>query len=254
MTQRHHRLAPRPQLADDVATYVRDLIVSGQVRGGEFLRLESLAEQLGTSVTPVREALVSLRGEGFVVLQPRRGFMVAPFTKQDILDIYQVQAYLAGELAARACPAFDQQGLDGLGALQTELETAHDRNDAEEVERLNHDFHRTVNVAARAPKLAQFLVTATRYSPRLFFAQIAGWTQASADDHEAILAALNEGDPEKARASMMSHVTKAGALLADYLESQGMWNTEFGSARTTAGFIRTVTENRAPPRRAAATT
>src|SRR5690349_1621469 len=72
------RLAPRPQLADDVAAYVRDLIVSGQVRAGEFLRLENLAEQLGTSVTPVREALVSLRGEGFVTLQPRRGFMVSP--------------------------------------------------------------------------------------------------------------------------------------------------------------------------------
>ena len=226
MTQEIHRPATRPQLADDVATYVRDLIVSGQVRAGEFLRLESLAEQLGTSVTPVREALVSLRAEGFVVLQPRRGFMVAPFTKQDILDIYQVQAYLAGELAARACAALDQDRLDGLRDLQTELEAAHDRKDAEEVERLNHNFHRTINVAARAPRLAQFLVTATRYSPRLFFAQIDGWTQASADDHAAILAAFKEGDPEKARASMMSHVTKAGALLADHLETQGIWNPE----------------------------
>ena len=61
MTLQNRRLAPRPQLSDDVAAYVRDLIVSGQVRAGEFLRLESLADQLGTSVTPVREALLSLR-------------------------------------------------------------------------------------------------------------------------------------------------------------------------------------------------
>lgn len=225
MVQGIHPLATRPQLSDDVATYLRDLIVSGQVRAGEFLRVESLAEQLGTSVTPVREALVSLRGEGFVVLQPRRGFMVAPFTRQDIVDIYQVQAYLAGELAARACLVLDRDRIQGLRAVQTDLEAAHNRMDAEEVERLNHDFHRIINVAARAPKLAQFLVTATRYSPRLFFARIAGWAQASADDHDAILGALQEADPEKARDSMASHVTKAGALLAEHLEAQGMWTT-----------------------------
>lgn len=220
------RLAPRTQLADDVAAYVRDLIVSGQVRAGEFLRLEGLAEQLGTSVTPVREALVSLRGEGFVVLQPRRGFIVAPFTKQDILDVFQVQAYLSGELAARACVALNRDGLDRVRTIQTELEAAHHRDRAEEVERLNHEFHRAINVAARAPKLAQFLATAARYSPRLFFAQIAGWAQASADDHDMILAALGKRHPEKARSAMTEHVTKAGALLADHLESQGLWNTE----------------------------
>jgi DNA-binding GntR family transcriptional regulator len=220
------RLAQRPQLADDVAAYVRDLIVSGQVRAGEFLRLENLAEQLGTSVTPVREALVSLRGEGFVTLQPRRGFMVSPFTKQDIIDIYQVQAYLAGELAARACAHLDDALLEQLRGFQRELENAHERGDAEAVEQLNHEFHRTINAAAAAPKLAQFLVTATRYSPRMFFAPIGGWTQASADDHDAILAALNDRDAERARSAMVRHVTNAGTLLADHLDTTGMWREE----------------------------
>lgn len=226
MSHPTQRLAPRTQLADDVAAYVRDLIVSGQVRAGEFLRLESLAAQLGTSVTPVREALVSLRGEGFVVLQPRRGFLVAPFTKQDILDVYQVQAYLAGELAARACAALDPGRLDRLRGIQTELEAAHHHARPEEVERLNHEFHRTINLAAGAPKLAQFLATAARYSPRLFFARIAGWAQASADDHDLILAALGAGDPEQARSAMTEHLSKAGVLLAGHLESQGLWNEE----------------------------
>jgi DNA-binding GntR family transcriptional regulator len=224
MTTSNRRIAPRPQLSDDVSNYVRDLIVSGQVRAGEFLRLETLAAQLGTSVTPVREALVSLRGDGFVILQPRRGFMVAPFTKGDILDIYQVQAYLAGELAARACAALSSDELAELRDLQGQLSAAHERGEAEAVEQLNHEFHRAINVAAHAPKLSQFLATATRYSPRLFFAKIAGWTQASADDHEAILAAFADGDPERARQAMSRHVSKAGELLADHLESEGMWD------------------------------
>ena len=226
MTTQHRRLAPRPQLSDDVAAYVRDLIVSGQVRAGEFLRLELLADQLGTSVTPVREALVSLRGDGFVILQPRRGFMVAPFTKRDILDIYQVQAYLAGELAARACKALSPDDVEQIRQIQTRLTGAHERNETEEVERLNHEFHRAINVAAAAPKLSQFLVTATRYSPRMFFAQIAGWTQASADDHDAILDALTDDDPERARTTMSEHVSNAGALLADHLEAEGVWRED----------------------------
>lgn len=233
MTTQNRRVAPRPQLSDDVSNYVRDLIVSGQVRAGEFLRLETLAAQLGTSVTPVREALVSLRGDGFVILQPRRGFMVAPFTKSDILDIYQVQAYLAGELAARACSALSAEDLDELRDLQAQLTAAYDRGEAETVEQLNHEFHRAINLAAHAPKLSQFLATATRYSPRLFFAQIAGWMQASCDDHEAVLAAFAAGDPERAREAMAQHMSKAGKLLADHLEAEGMWRDADGHGRGT---------------------
>jgi DNA-binding GntR family transcriptional regulator len=218
--------APRPQLADDVAAYVRDLIVSGQVRSGEFLRLESLAAALGTSITPVREALLALRGEGFVTSEPRRGFRVASFTRQDVADVYLVQSYLAGELAARACEALDRGEVEGLEGVQADLRAAHRSRNAEAVERLNHDFHRRINRAAAAPKLTRFLVTATRYSPRLFFARVAGWAQASVDDHDAVLAALADRDAARARAVMAEHVTKAGALLADHLERQGVWAPE----------------------------
>lgn len=226
MTTQNHRLAARPQLSDDVAAYIRDIIVSGQVRAGEFLRLESLAARLGTSVTPVREALVSLRGEGFVILQPRHGFMVAPFTKRDVLDVYRVQSYLAGELAARACATLSPHDIEHIRQIQSRLTQAHERSEAEEVERLNHEFHRAINLAAAAPKLSQFLVIATRYSPRLFFAQIAGWTQASAEDHEAILAALADGDSDRARKTMCEHMFKAGTLLAEHLEAEGMWRED----------------------------
>ena len=61
-------ISRRPQLSEEVATYLRQRVMSGQVRPGEYLRLEHVAEELGISVTPVREALVALRGEGFVQL------------------------------------------------------------------------------------------------------------------------------------------------------------------------------------------
>ena len=68
----------RGQLSDEVAGYVRELIMSGNLRPGEFIRQERIADELQLSATPVREGLLLLRGEGFLELKPRRGFVVAP--------------------------------------------------------------------------------------------------------------------------------------------------------------------------------
>src|SRR5689334_8388331 len=92
----------RQQLSEDVASYVRELIISGRVRPGDFLRTEPIAEAVGVSNTPVREGLLLLSGEGFVELVPRRGFMVSAFSRQDVRDIFWAQAALAAELAGRA--------------------------------------------------------------------------------------------------------------------------------------------------------
>jgi DNA-binding GntR family transcriptional regulator len=208
----------RRHLSDDVTAQIRDLIVSGQVRSGDFLRLEPLAQQFGTSVTPVREALGVLRGEGFVDLQPNRGFVVLPLSRTDIEDIYRVHAFVSGELAALACRRLSQENVEAIIAVQRELERAHDRDAAEEVAQLNQDFHRRINNAAGSPRLLWFLKTASRYAPRMFFAQIDGWTEASAREHQEILTALQTRDPERARASMAAHVHSAGELLARHHE------------------------------------
>ncbi len=226
MTLRDEVLAPRTQLPDDVAAHLRDLIMSGQVRAGEYLRLEQLAQRLGTSVTPVREALLALRGEGFVVLQPHRGFVVSPLTRQDVADVFLVQSQLAGELAARACRLMSEDAITGLASAQLEIDAAHERGDLTGVDRLNHHFHRSINRSANAPKLALFLSSATRYVPRLRFTEIAGWSQASVQDHPAVLQALRDRDAEAARAAMVGHVTRSGEFLIEHLDARGVWSEQ----------------------------
>src|SRR5262245_32352064 len=93
---------PRPQLKDEAAAHIRELIVSGQVSPGQLLRLAPLAERLGASITPIREALLLLAQDGWVVQEPNRGFRIAAITRRDVEDAYLVQAFVAGELAARA--------------------------------------------------------------------------------------------------------------------------------------------------------
>ncbi len=72
-----HDRSRRQQLPEEVASYVREMIISGDVRAGDFLRIERIAEAVGVSTRPVREGLLTLRSEGFVELVPRRGLVVA---------------------------------------------------------------------------------------------------------------------------------------------------------------------------------
>ncbi|WP_344262288.1 GntR family transcriptional regulator [Actinomadura napierensis] len=221
-------LGRRRQLSDEVAAYVRELIMSGQVGHGEFLRLERIADDLGISVTPVREALLSLRGEGFVTLEPRRGFMPAPLSRQDVQDLFEAQAYFAGELAARAAGKIAQPELEALARTQGLLEQASKAGDADGIERANHQFHRVVNLCAGSPKTAWLLQLVVRYAPGRFYSSIQGWPQASVDDHQLILTALRAGDPDAARNAMRAHIRHAGTLLVMHLEAQGFWADQTG--------------------------
>jgi DNA-binding GntR family transcriptional regulator len=217
-------LPRQKQLSDQVAAYVRELIMSGQVRAGEFLRLDRLAGELGISVTPVREGLLALRGEGFVQLVPRRGFMVAPLRRQDVEDLYFVQAELAGELAARAASQVTATDLEELERLQAQLEELAGSDRLAALEEVNYRFHRAINLAADSAKLAWFLSNAVRYAPRLFYGTIHGWREASVDDHRAVIEALRTGSSRGAKAAMRAHILHAGQLLVAHLDKGHFWD------------------------------
>ena len=216
------RIAHRPQLADEVADGLREQIMSGRYRFGEFLRLEHIADELGISVTPVREALVTLRGQGFLELQPRRGYVVAPLTQQDIKDAYRVQADVAGELTARATREVTDAQIEEMSELQRRLDAL--EGDPDQAEVLNHRFHRMINTASDSRKLVWFLEAAVRYAPLRFYAEIYGWTKATVEDHHPILEALRSRDADAARDSMHKHITHAGELLVVHLDKKGLWN------------------------------
>lgn len=213
---------PRPQLAEDVARFVRTRIFNGTYPAGEYIRLDQLAAELGISVTPVREALFELRGEGLLDQLPRRGFVVLPFTDRDITDVSNLQAYVGGELAARAALNITDDQLRELSTIHDELITAYAADDADAAVRLNHDLHRAINVAAASPKLAQLMSQITRYAPESVFPTIEGWPAKSVADHKRILAALKAHDEDRARAAMAQHLAAGAAPLIEHLVKQGV--------------------------------
>jgi DNA-binding GntR family transcriptional regulator len=214
--------AARPQLSDDVARHVRRRIFNGTYPAGEYLRLDQLAADLGISVTPVREALLNLRAEGLLVQHPRRGFMVLEVTARDLDDVARVQAFIGGELAARAAEHMTAEQLDALRGIQHELEQAYQQTDLERTVRLNHEFHRTINVAADSPKLTQFMSGITRYAPESVFPTLDGWSEQSIKDHRAVIAAFERRDPEAARSAMAEHFTVGVGPLTDHLIERGV--------------------------------
>ncbi|ORW50069.1 GntR family transcriptional regulator [Mycobacterium paraense] len=214
--------AARTQLSDDVARLIRGRIFDGVYAARSYVRLDQLAAELGISVTPVREALFALRAEGLIAQQPHRGFVVLPVTGRDVADVANVQGYVGGELAARAAVNITDDQLRELKQIQAELEEAYAGADNERTVRLNHEFHRAINVAADSPKLAQLMSQITRYAPESVFPAIEGWPEQSMKDHRRILSALKKHDDELARAAMSQHLAAGAVPLIEHLTARGV--------------------------------
>ena len=211
-----------PRLSEEVADAIRTLIVTGQVRGGDFLRLEQMASELGVSRTPVREALLLLRAEGFVELQPRKGFIASSVRRRDIEDLFMVQGSISGELAARAAEVITPEALERVRDLHTQMAEQVTEDDRAEAKRLTHEFHRTINKAADSPKLAWILGTVARY-PDKFFESVLEWVDHSVHDHEQIIEALSDRDSDKARETVVVHFGNVAKILIRHVDERGLW-------------------------------
>jgi DNA-binding GntR family transcriptional regulator len=210
----------RLQLGDVAAAYLRDQITSGNLPAGAPVRPETVADELGISTTPAREALQALRAEGFLDLAPRRGFTVAQLDGDDIRDMFLVQAMVAGELAARAAANVTPANVAALDAIHKDLVAAAERGDLTSLEELNHQFHRDINLAANSPRLANVIRLVSRYAPRRFYATIAGWPETTVHDHTLVLDAIRRGDADTARREMSAHVHHAAEQLASHIDAR----------------------------------
>ena len=222
----HDRLARRQQLPEEVAGYVRELIITGAVRPGEFLRMERIAEAVGVSNTPVREGLLILRSEGLVGLVPRRGFVVSPFSRQDVRDLFWAQAQLARELAARAARNISPDQLADLEVILAEYDAAVAEGDENRIGDLGHLFHRRINLAADSHRLALLLSSVVRQLPNRFYAAIETQASLGGDDHRLLIEALRRRDVPQATSLMERHILARSDSLIDILEQRGLWDNE----------------------------
>jgi DNA-binding GntR family transcriptional regulator len=222
--QYRRRAVRREQLSDEVAARLRTDIMTGTLRPGTFIRLDETAASLGVSITPVREALRTLRGEGMVQLEPHRGHVVVPLSRGDIADIFWLQATIAKELAATAAERITDAQIEELEWLNDSLAAAIERGDADEIVAAEFAFHRAFNRATGRIKLAWFLLHVARYLPGQIYAADAGWGAATVAGHRELIGALRRRDVDTVVRLTSGEFTDAAQRLVARLDEIGLWS------------------------------
>jgi len=222
---RAEKAVDQRQLSESVASYLREQILSGSLRNGEFLRIDALAKTLSVSTTPVREGLLLLQNESFVRLLPRRGFVVNGFSKGDLFDLFWAQATVGAELAARAAKRMSKADVESLRQVHATYERAAAAGDTEARDRAGHHFHRVINLAAQSPRLALLMGNLVRQLPGRFYGDIEGHLEDTLRYHPIILDAIRVKDADAVRSLMYHHIISAAEQLVASLERQGMWSS-----------------------------
>lgn len=218
------RVVRREQLSDEVAARLRADIMTGVLRPGTFIRLDETAAALGVSITPVREALRTLRGEGMVQLEPHRGHVVVPLTRADVDDIFWLQATIARELAATAAARITEDEIDELDRLNDELALAVSHHDVEEIAAAEFAFHRAFNRSTGRIKLAWFLLHVARYLPGQIYAGDPQWGDSAVASHRELTAALRRRDVDTVVALTTGEFTDGAQRLIARLDQTGLWS------------------------------
>lgn len=193
--------------------FIRAAIISGDLRSGETLQETKLAERIGVSRTPVREALSRLGNEGLVVLERYRRGQVASFSMSDVAEIFRLRAKLEGHGARRATYRITPAQIAHLEAIEGEMETVFDtlgwHRHLSRFDELNNEFHATIARAADSPRLEKILASSLELPASIFNSYtepVDDRTRRTHRQHNEIIAALKARNPDWAEAAMSGHL------------------------------------------------
>jgi DNA-binding GntR family transcriptional regulator len=211
-------------LRDRIAERIRSLIIDGALTPGDRLAEPDLAQRLGVSRTPLREALLQLDSEGFVRVTPRRGAVVSVLSHTDAAETYQVKGVLEAYAARLACTRLvpgDMEKLHDLHAQMCRIATSRTK-DVRTLLQLNAAFHQTLSDASGNEKLAGYIrslrAQALRYN--YIYLSVLSHLTPSMKEHERILAALAKRDAALVERLVRAHGDAAGKALCAYIDSQ----------------------------------
>jgi DNA-binding GntR family transcriptional regulator len=197
---------------------LRELILHGDFPAGARLGEVELAERLGVSRTPVREALARLSAEGLVEIAPNRGARVTSWTVGELEAVFDLRAALEPRLTALAVPraaAEDADALDDLAERMVRVGRRGPDRDLDALVPLNRGFHGRLVALADHPAMATALAGAV-HAPivlRNFHTYDDASLRRSLAHHVEIVAALRAGDPAWAAAVMTAHIHNARAVM-----------------------------------------
>ena len=213
------RLAERTRISEEVVRYFLDALFEGKYRSGDRIDLDELAEELGVSRSPVREALVLLERDGIVATQYHRGVFVDQFDANWIVDFFEVYGHLSALAVARLANDRGPQVIARLRQSLRELRSIpDDRNDLVEV--LVRDILKTEHEEGAPPYL------------RAQLRSFSGFVQAASGRNRqrmirgqaSVINAIAKGDAERAARARIEDFVATGEDVAAELVRRGVFD------------------------------
>ena len=197
-------------LRDVVFNTLRQAILKGELAPGERLMEIQLAEKLGVSRTPIREAIRKLELEGLVKIIPNKGAYVTGITPKDVQDIYMIRSILEGMCARWATEHITPEQIEQLEeiVLLSEFHLKKDKDKVVQVSDLDGKFHHVLYEASNSRIMEHTLSDFHKYvkMARMLSVGAKNRAEKSIEEHKAILEAIKKGDADEAERLANLHI------------------------------------------------
>ncbi len=215
-------------LREHVHERLRRLIIGGRFREGERLHERELADLLGISTTPVKDALRMLEGEGLVRIEARRGVFVL-FGPRRAYEMALARAAIEGVIAGIAARRADKAALGDLGALVEAMEHATEHGNLEEIVTLNERFHGAISAIARCDYLQSRLDSQRMYDHARRLAVLGDLDERRAGfrEHSAVYRAIAARDSERAEREMRLHILRSARHFLNHVFQTGLEDSDY---------------------------
>jgi DNA-binding GntR family transcriptional regulator len=210
-------------LADAATAQLHEAILVGELVGGTALRLTDLADSLGMSMMPVREAIRRLEALGLVEVIPHKGAWVRELTLDDAHDTHDMRMLLEVTAIERAAARFTDQDAEQARAYLERHVRALEAGDHAAARQAHTDYHFAMYAAAQSRWLLRALEPVWQNGERYRFAgtRSPGSRARIAQEHEAILAACVARDPSAAAEALRGHIANAHARVIEKMARPG---------------------------------
>lgn len=209
-------------LRDVVFNTLRQAILKGELKPGERLMEIALAEKLGVSRTPIREAMRKLELEGLVVMIPRRGAQVANITEKDLNDVLEVRIALENVAIEKACTRMSEEDMGRLWLAAKEFERTMAEGNLVRLAEADVDFHEIIYRASDNKRLNQVLNNLREqiYRYRVEYLKEEETRNLLVKEHEELTKAIRQRDVKKAQEISFRHIENQRRAIIQSIEAE----------------------------------
>ena len=208
-------------LSEDIAESIKTAIIKGKFKPGEKIPEGELAESMGISRTPLREAFRKLANEGFIQIIPRKGAVVADIDADEAINLYEIKSTLEGLAARLAARNMKPKDIDKLEKINNELKELIDKNDLESFYKVHTKFHEGFVKLCGNKRLIQMISNLNDHFNRfgIISLTLPGQFEQAIRQHAEIIEGFNSGDQNLVEVRVRTNVMTGGRVLVAHLTS-----------------------------------